>query len=107
MAITPAVEETETHCWQQDQRQECRSHKQINVRGVFAFLFSATALLYVMCHRMEVQNATFAEVHSSVTKISASVGEERIRENAINYEKEVNGVAVNSAATDDSAETDQ
>ena len=60
-----------------------------NVRSIFVFLFVATIFVFSFNRRMEIQSLAFAKVHQVMKHSSTS---DRLRQNALNYEQQVNEV---------------
>lgn len=71
-------------------RSEIFGHVRSGVRSIFIFLFIATILVFGFSHYTEIQgNASARLVH--VVKKAPDM--EVLRQNAVNYEKQVDGIA--------------
>jgi hypothetical protein len=71
-------------------RGEFFGHVQSGVRRIFIFLFVATIYVVIFNHRVEIQSAALAKLHESLKKSYAS---NSLRQNALNYEKQVDDIA--------------
>ncbi len=62
-------------------------------RKTFVFLLGATLFVFLFSHERDIQRVTDAKVGRVVAKIEASSKSSPLRQNALNYEREVNEIA--------------
>src|SRR5271154_4903102 len=101
MCIRQGVEITASKIneWVQiDRQRQIRAKRRSNflghvgqgVRRIFIFLLVTTIGVVVFNHRVEIQTRALAKLHEELRKSYASNG---LRQNALNYEKQVDEIA--------------
>jgi len=61
------------------------------VRGIFVFLFVATIFVFSFNRHMEIQMYASAKISHAINHLSTA--SDRLRQNAVNYEKQVDDIA--------------
>jgi hypothetical protein len=71
-------------------RREFFGHVQSGVRRIFILLLVAAIMVFAFDQRAEIQSIALAKLHASLKKSHAS---NVLRQNAVNYEKQVDEIA--------------
>jgi len=62
-----------------------------NVRGTFILLLMMAVFDFAFNHQVEIQSIAFAKIHNVVMAHSST--SDRLRQNALNYEQQVDDIA--------------
>jgi hypothetical protein len=73
-----------------ERRGELFGHVRSGVRSIFIFLFIAAILVFAFNHQTEIQTLAYAKLERVIKHSPSS---DKLRQSAINYEKQVDNIA--------------